>query len=128
MNNPWGMCHQCPCLHSEPQLTLVSPGDPLRPTSKLAQAFMESLLFPGSHCIETLSAPSKNEVSVSPSPTELLLSGPAGLQNQIRWGLFLLFMLDTLAWEPDKDQNSQSLGFPCGSAGKESTCNVGDLV
>ena len=32
MGIPWGICHQCPCLHSEPQLTPTSPGDPPRPT------------------------------------------------------------------------------------------------
>ena len=46
MNNPWGMCHQFPCLHSEPQLTLVSPGDPLRPTGKSGSSFYGVTTFP----------------------------------------------------------------------------------
>ena len=34
INIPWGVCHQCPFPHSEPQLTPTSPGDALRPTGK----------------------------------------------------------------------------------------------
>ena len=30
----WGLCQQCPCLHSEPQLNPASPGDPLRPAGR----------------------------------------------------------------------------------------------
>ena len=33
MNIPWGLCQQCPCLHSEPELTPISPGDLPRPAS-----------------------------------------------------------------------------------------------
>ena len=38
---------------------------------------------------------------------------------------FLPFML--LSLKKKKNQPKMDLGFPCGSAGKESTCNVGDL-
>ena len=31
---PWGIHCQCPCLHSEPQLTPTSPGDPPRPAGR----------------------------------------------------------------------------------------------
>ena len=31
-------------------------------------------------------------------------------------------------WRRDRLPNPVFLGFPCGSAGKESTCNAGDLV
>ena len=34
MNIPWGLFHQCPCSHSEPQLTPASPGDPPRPAGR----------------------------------------------------------------------------------------------
>ena len=66
----------------------------------LAYASIKSLLFPlgpGAH--ETLCAPSKSGVSVSPSPLELLRSSPAGLQSQMLWG-FLLLMPDhwSLTW------------------------------
>ena len=30
-------------------------------------------------------------------------------------------------WRRDRQPTPVSLGFPCGSTGKESTCNVGDL-
>ena len=33
----------------------------------------------------------------------------------------------TLFAQPIIDPNHRGLGFPCGSAGKESACNVGDL-
>ena len=32
-----------------------------------------------------------------------------------------------LSLKKKKNQPKMDLGFPCGSAGKESTCNVGDL-
>ena len=32
-----------------------------------------------------------------------------------------------MVWRRDRLLSSVFLGFPCGSAGKESTCNVGDL-
>ena len=34
MNIPWGLCLQCPCPHSEPQLTPTSLGDPPRPAGR----------------------------------------------------------------------------------------------
>ena len=30
MNIPWGLCHQCPCLHNESLLTPACPGGPAR--------------------------------------------------------------------------------------------------
>ena len=46
MNIPWGICHQCPCLHGKLQLTLVSPGDPLRPTGKSGSSFYGVIALP----------------------------------------------------------------------------------
>ena len=34
---------------------------------------------------------------------------------------------EDIHWRRDRLPTPVSLGFPCGSAGKESTCNVGDL-
>ena len=34
INIPWGLCHQCPCPHSEPQPTPASPGEPPRPAGR----------------------------------------------------------------------------------------------
>ena len=34
MNIPWGLCHQCPCPHSEPQAALASSGYPPRLTGR----------------------------------------------------------------------------------------------
>ena len=62
---------------------------------------MRSPLFPlGPGVPETLYAPSKSRVSVSPSPVEFLLSNPTGLQSQMVWGL-LLPMPDPQAGESD---------------------------
>ena len=35
--------------------------------------------------------------------------------------------LGKICWRRDRQPTSVFLGFPCGSAGKESACNVGDL-
>ena len=55
-------------------------------------------LGPGVH--ETLRVPSKNGVSISPSPVEFLQSSSAGIQSQVLWEL-LLPMPDLQAEEPD---------------------------
>ena len=67
------------------------PGDPPRPAGRSGPSSYEVTAFapgPGAH--ETLCAPSKSGVSVSPSPVELLQSSPAGLHSQMFWGLLLL--------------------------------------
>ena len=69
------LCHQCPCPcpHSEAQ-----PPPPSQETLQdqqvgLAQAPLQSLLFPlGPGVHETLCAHSKSGISVSPSPVEFL--------------------------------------------------------
>ena len=68
----------------------------LRPVGRFGLGLYE-ILGPGAH--ETLCAPSKSTVSVSPSPVDLLHSCPAGLQRQMLWGLLLL-MTDPLTGEP----------------------------
>ena len=54
----------------------------------------------GSCAHETLYAPSKSGVSISPSPMELLHLSYAGLQSQMLWGL-LLTQCQTPRMEPD---------------------------
>ena len=54
---------------------------------------------------------SEVEVSNSSNTYELKWN----LENQMRSGMFTMVWLQTI------------LGFPCGSTGKESTCNMGDL-
>ena len=85
MNIPWGLYHQCPCPHSEPQMTL-----PTQETSKTHRWVWPRLLWSlcfalGSSACETLCVPSKIGVSVYPSPVELLYSSPAVLQSQKLW-------------------------------------------
>lgn len=48
MNIPWGLCHQCPCHHSEPQLTPTSSGHSTRSTGRSNSGSYKSLLFRGS--------------------------------------------------------------------------------
>ena len=62
---------------------------------------MGSLFFPQGHgACKILFVSSKNGVSVSPSPVEVLQSNPTGLQSQISRGL-LIPLLDAQAWKPD---------------------------
>ena len=68
--------------------------------SGLTQIPMEPLLFPGTRAHESLCAPFKNGVSVSPSLVELLCTSPTGLQCQTLWGLFLP-MPDPQLWGLD---------------------------
>lgn len=59
------------------------------------------MLFPlGSSAQKTLCASFKSEVSVSPSPMELLHSSPTSLQSQMLSGLFFL-MPDPKTGEPN---------------------------
>ena len=41
INIPRDLHHQCPCSHSEPQPTPVSPGDPPRPASRSSPGFYQ---------------------------------------------------------------------------------------
>ena len=88
MNTPWYICHQRLCPQSESQPPLTSLGDPPRQASRSGPSFYEISIFAlGPRICEILSAPFKSEVSISPSPVELLQSGPTGLQSQMLWGL-----------------------------------------
>ena len=68
----------------EPQLPPTSAGDPPTLAGRSGQSRMGSLLLPlGPDAHTTLCVPSKNGVSVSPSPVEVLQSNPASLQSLI---------------------------------------------
>ena len=54
INIPWGLRHQCPCPHGEPQWTPFSPEDPPRPTGRPSPGSYELLLCPGSQCMWSL--------------------------------------------------------------------------
>ena len=68
MTIPWGLCHHCPCPHSEPQLTPTSPGDPPRSVGRSGPGFYRviALLWVSVH--RTTCVSSKSGISVSPSP------------------------------------------------------------
>ena len=53
-NIPSGLCHQCPCLHSEPQLNHASLWVLQNPQVSLSKGTMDSLLCPGSQSIWNL--------------------------------------------------------------------------
>lgn len=82
MGNPQNRYHQYLCPYSEQQLPL-----PLQKTLQyqqlgLAQAPMKLLLLPlGPGMHETLYAPLKSGISVSPSPVEILRSNLTSLQS-----------------------------------------------
>ena len=84
-------CHQCLCPQGGPQPPPVSPGGPPKPAGRSGLGSYHSTAFalgPSAH--ENLCAPFKSEVSISPSPVELLQSSPGGLQSQMLWGLLFL--------------------------------------
>ena len=89
--------------HCHPPST--SLGGPPRPAGRLAPGSCEVSAFGlGPSTGETFCVPSKSGVSVSPSPMELLQSSPAGLQNQILWGLLLpmaTLRLGSLTWDSE---------------------------
>ena len=94
-------CCQCPCPCGEPLLTHTSTGDPPTPAGSFGSVFCgvtAPFLSFGGH--KVLFMPSKIGVSLSPSPMEVLLSNPTGLQGQIPWG-FLVPLLDPQAGKPD---------------------------
>ena len=51
-----------------------------------------------------------------------MVKNPPAAQETLVWGVS-----GRLPWRRDRLHTPVFLGFPCGSAGKESTCNVGDL-
>ena len=109
---PWGLYHQCPCLHSQPQPTHTSPGDLPRPTGSSGSVSYGITALPWVLVhMKTCECPLRVE-SVSPSPAQLLLSSPAGLQSQVLWRLLLL-MPDPQTGEPDMGlRNLTPMGRP----------------
>ena len=103
MSTPQCLCHQCPCPHSEPWLTLPLPSQETFQDQQvsLAQAPMKSVFFSLSPSVhETLCTPSKRGVSVSVSVGEFLQSNPTYLQSEMLWELLFL-MPDPQTGEPD---------------------------
>ena len=60
------------------------------------------------------------------SPIAQLVKNPSAMQETLVQ--FLDWELNSwIRWRRDRLPTQVFLGFPCGSAGKESTCNAGDL-
>ena len=94
-------CYQDHCPWAEPLLTHASTGDPPTPAGSFGSVFCgvtAPFLSFGGH--KVLFMPSKIGVSLSPSPMEVLLSNPTGLQGQIPWG-FPVFLLGPQAGKPE---------------------------
>ena len=70
--------HPCFPRRSSKNFSQVQPKFPWKPCFALGPSACKSV------CV-----PSKNGVSASPSPVELLCTSPAGLQRQVLRGLFL---------------------------------------
>ena len=51
-----------------------------------------------------------------------LVKNPPAMQETL-----VRFLVRKICWRWDRLPTPVFLGFPCGSAGKESTCNAGDL-
>ena len=86
MYDPWGLCHQCLCSHSEPQSTCTSPKDHLTSAGMSGAGSRGITALPCSSARGLLCASSKSGVCF-PRPVWLLYSGPAGRQSQILWGV-----------------------------------------
>ena len=69
--------------------TPVFPGCPPRTAVRFDPDSYGDCFALGPSARESLCAPFKNGVSISPSPVELLRTSPAGLQCQMLQGLFL---------------------------------------
>ena len=86
------------------QHATVTPCFPRNPPTNHSQVqprFLWSLcLAMGPSAHESLCVPSKNGVSVSPSPVELLLTSLTVPQQQMLWGLFLP-VPDPQVWGPN---------------------------
>ena len=101
MSTPQNSHHQCPCPHSVPQPPPPPAGDPpILAVGSCPVSYEVASFFPDPCVHNTLCAPSKSGVSVSPSPVEFQWSYPTGLQSQILWGLFFP-LPDSQAGKPD---------------------------
>ncbi|XDC71441.1 hypothetical protein R6Z07F_002614 [Ovis aries] len=58
----------------------------------------------------------------SASPIAQLVKNPPAMQETL-----VRLLVGEIHWRRDRLPTPIFLGFPCGSAGKESACNVGDL-
>ena len=111
MSIPCGICHQRPCLHSEPQLTPTSPGYPLRPAGRSNSGFygVTALSWVPVHMKPCVSPPRVE--SVSPISTELLhLRAPALLHSKPNALGAPPPNARPLGWEPDVGLKTHSCG------------------
>ena len=100
-STPQNYCCQCLCPHGETQPPPASAGDPPTLAGRSGSVSRGSLLLPlGPDVHTTLCVPSKSEVSLSPSPVEVLQSNPASLQSLILLE-FLLPLPDPQVGKPD---------------------------
>ena len=112
----------CCCSVTQPHPTLCDPGDcsmPGFPVLNYLPEFAQTLV----HCVGDGSQPSRALLlpSIFPSfrvfpVTQLFISGPC-FDSRVGKN----------PWRRDRLMTPVFWGFPCGSAGKESTCNARDL-
>ena len=69
-----------------------------------------------------VSIPVSDSINFRASLTAQLLKNPPAMQETP-----VRFLCWKICWRRDRVPTPVFLGFPCGSAGKQSTCNVGDL-
>lgn len=100
-NVPKYVPHQCPCPQGEQQSNPSSLGKSKISRYVWPQNLIISLLLSWvlGH-VRFLCMPLKSEISISPSPVELLKLSPTGLQGQRLWGLIFLLCIP-LDWESD---------------------------
>ena len=126
-------CCQCPCPHGEPQLPPASTGDSPILAGRSGSVLQGHCSFPlGPDTHTTLCVPSKNGVSVSPSPVEVLQSNLASLHSLILWE-FLLLLLDPQVAKPDAGLRSFTpvgglLWYSCSPVCESPTQQLWDLI
>jgi len=85
-----------------------------------------------SHFLYLFSVLTSRQATAQEWGSVLLWSPPNGSHPTYKWGAGFLEVQNHRAFSPCRDtqflkRDTKYLGFPCGSAGKESACNVEDL-
>ena len=123
--SPWVGSNSCP-LSQWFHPTISSP---IAPFSSCPQSFPASGSFPMSQLFASDGQSIGGSASASVLPMNIQSWFPLGLSSLISLlfkGLSRVFS-STTVWKHGFFSTQPSKGFPCGSAGKESACNVGDL-
>ena len=120
-------CSRLPCPSPSPRACSNSCAlnqwcHPTISSSAVSFFCLQSFPASGSFLMSQLFASSDQSIRALASLIAQLVKNPPAMQETP-----VQFLVGKILWRRDRSPTPVFFGFPCGSAGKESACNVGDL-